>query len=335
MDVGDPGAVHRDHAEARLVRALHGDPGELVAGEVAAGLRAEHERVAAAGGEVGVLDRDVAVRQLGAERVVALEGQRVVVGIGVKVGDLDVPGADHVPAVPVHRGVDREPVGDHVRAAVDQRGEVATLAQRDAAQGQVGAAGQRDDLVGLTGVGVAGDEPAAAVDHAGADEADVAEAVAPDHRVVEVAVAVVLVLVPLVRLWRVVAAGAAADHRAGVELEGDVAPQVDRVARAVGAGREPQDAVAGGARRTDRPVDRGTVVRGAVAGGAVVPDVEDHGRRPRTGHDHRRGGGRPGLGPHRRAHTRRRRRHGRRGDRVLTPERCHREDHQSDEPTRP
>lgn len=86
--------------------------------------------------------RDVSVGELGAEGVVALEDQRVVVGGDVRVGNGDFGGGDDVPAVLVAGGVDGEVVGDDVVAVdvvavVGQCGEVAAAAQGDAAEGQV------------------------------------------------------------------------------------------------------------------------------------------------------------------------------------------------------
>src|SRR5439155_3459984 len=138
---------------------------------------------------------DVAVGAALPEGPVALERQGVVVGRVGEVGDGDVLGVDDVPAVAVTGGGDGQVVGGDVVAAVDQGREVAAALERDPGQRQAVAAGQRDDLVGLPALRVAGDEFAAAVDGAGPDEPDVGQPVAPDHRVVEVAVPEVLELV--------------------------------------------------------------------------------------------------------------------------------------------
>src|SRR3954469_5675151 len=93
-------------------------------------------------------------------------------------------------------------------------------AERDAADGQPVAPGQRDDLVGLPGVRVAGDLVVTAVDRARAHERDVGEPCAPDHLVVEVAVAVVLELVVRVVLGLVVP-GAARPRDRGTRVQLD------------------------------------------------------------------------------------------------------------------
>src|SRR5439155_15004012 len=161
VHVGDAGTVHGDHAQPRLARAGDGDVREPVVGEVTTRLRAEHQRVAADRRQVRVDHDDVAVGQGGAQRPVALEDQRVVVGGDGDVGDEDVTGADDVPAVAVAGRVDGQVIGEDVVAAVDEHREVPAAAQREAAADhQPVAAGQRDELVGLAGPGVAGDEGA-------------------------------------------------------------------------------------------------------------------------------------------------------------------------------
>lgn len=135
-----------------------------------------------------------------------------------------------------------------------------------------------EDLVGLAGLGVAGDEVAEAVDHALTDEADVCQPVAVDHRVVEVAVPVVLVGVVGVGLGRVVGVRAGAlDRRALVHLKSDLALHVDGVLGLVLAGGEADGAAARRVGGGDGLVDGGGVVGGAVALGSVVVDVEDGG----------------------------------------------------------
>src|SRR6266545_4052133 len=129
-----------------------------------------------------------------------------------------------------------------------------------------------------------------AVQRAGAGDRHVADPVAPQQRVVEVAVPVVLVLGERVGLGGVHAAGGRADRRARVELQGDVAFQVDG-AGLVSAGGEPDHPAAGAAGgRVDRPVDRVVVQGGPVAGGAEVAHVE--GTRGGVGQSrHEHGGG--------------------------------------------
>src|SRR5436305_7758177 len=207
VHVGDLGAVHRHHAQAGLAGAGDGDGVEDVVGEVATGLRAEHQGVAAPGGQVRVGHPDVAlVGEPLAQRPVALEHQGVVVGGVGDVGDLDVGAVDDVPTVPVTGRRDGQVVGGDAVTAVDQRREVAAAGQRDLAEGEVLAVGQRDDLVSLARAGVPGDQVAAAGDRAAAGERDVGQAVPVEHRVVEVAVPVVLELVVGVRLGVVVPA---------------------------------------------------------------------------------------------------------------------------------
>src|SRR6201999_1753184 len=58
--VGNVGAVLRHHAQAGLARFGHDDVAEAVVGEVSAGLRADHQPVAALGGQVRVVDHNVA-----------------------------------------------------------------------------------------------------------------------------------------------------------------------------------------------------------------------------------------------------------------------------------
>src|SRR5207248_10316489 len=152
----------------------------------------------------------VSVGQLGAERVVALEHQRVVVGGDIGVGDRHGGGADDVPAVPVAGGGDAQVVRGDVVAVVGEDREMPTLLELDAVEGQAVAVGQRQDLVGFAAARVTGDEVAGSVDRAGPGEGDVGQTVAVEHRVVEVAVPVVLVGVVRVRLGRVVRVGAGA-----------------------------------------------------------------------------------------------------------------------------
>ena len=61
-----------------------------------------------------------------------------------------------------------------------------------------------------------------------ADDGDVFEILSPDEAVMKVAVAEVLILVPLIGFWDVVTGGVGTgfEHRAAVDLEGDVAAEV-------------------------------------------------------------------------------------------------------------
>src|SRR5262249_30721994 len=205
--------------------------------------------------------RDVAVGQLLTQRVVALERQRVVVRGDVGVGDRDVGGADDVPAVTVVGGTDRQVVGLDVVATVDQGREVAATPERDVADRQPGALGDRDDLVGLTGLGIAGDQVTTAVDRPATGERDVVDVVAVEHRVVEVAVPVVLVPVVRVALRRVVPGGRTRDGRTRRHVDRDVTLQVHRAGDLDSDARgHVDDPATGFAGSRDGPVERGRVV---------------------------------------------------------------------------
>ena len=100
-----------------------------------------------------------------------------------------------------------------------------------------------------------------------ADDGDVFDAFAPDQAVVEMAVAEILVLVPLVGLGQIVSAarrpsgGSAAMMVApGVEVQRDVALQMDGIAQII-AGREMHRPAARRRRGVDGLVDGGGVER--------------------------------------------------------------------------
>ena len=274
-DVRDVRAVHRHDADARLAGLGDRVIAEVHVAEVAAGLRTELQRVVAGGGDRRAGDVDVRARERLAQREVALEYERVVAGGDVGRGDRHVRGVDDVEAVAVRGGGDGQVVDRDLVAAVEQDAEVAAALDGDAGERQAVDDGEGDGLVGLAGADAAGLQVARAVNGARAGERDVGEVLSPDQRVVEVAVAEVLVLREGVRLGRVEAAGGGADGGAGIELDVDVALEVDRD-RLVGAGRELDDPAAGRrARGGDGLVDRRGVDGGAVALRAEGLHVED------------------------------------------------------------
>ena len=94
---------------------------------------------------------------------------------------------------------------------------------------------------------------ALAPDASAADDGDVFEVLTPDEAVVEVAVAEVLIGVELVGLGEVVAAGLALrgsvggdECGAGVELEVDVALEVDGIGEEIAGGKTNGSAAGGG-----------------------------------------------------------------------------------------
>jgi hypothetical protein len=184
--------------------------------------------------------------------------------------------------------LDGDAVELHPVAAVGDDREVTGLPERHVGDVDVPAELERQHLVALARRDVlAGLQLAGAVDHALAGEVDVLDVLAPQQRVAEVAVPEVLVLGVRVGLRRVDAAAGRHDPRALLDVDGDVALEVDRAGQ-VRARRDLDCAVPGLARRGDGLVDGDRVDRLAVALRAVVLDVEaGRLRHAHRCHDHR------------------------------------------------
>ena len=143
---------------------------------------------------------------------------------------------------------------DHqVVHAREQQGEVTAVEQADPLDGHVPALLEGDGLVGLG-------DGALAAQAAGQGVRAVDQAHAPDQGILPVAVAEVLVHIPLVGLRNVVALFGRGlgrlDDGALVQAEGDVVLEPDGIA-AIDTGGEIDDAAALGGSRLDGGVDGG------------------------------------------------------------------------------
>ena len=169
---------------------------------------------------------------------------------------------------------------DHqVVHAREQQGEVAAVEQADPLDGHVLALLEGDGLVGLgdgTLAAQAAGEGVRAVDQALAFELEVLQADAPDQGILPVAVAEILVHVPLVGLCDVIALLGRGlgrlDDGALVQAKGDVVLEADGIA-AVDAGGEIDHPAALGGSGVDGGVDGGRVDMDAVADRAEITHV--------------------------------------------------------------
>ena len=200
--------------------------------------------------------------------------------IHVAVRNPHVAAAIHVHAVAI--GVDLQIVQ---RKVVDPRGqnaEMPAMQNREIAQQHVMAILEADGLVAhARRLGALAPAQPSAPDAPVAENGNVAQSFAPDQAVVEVAVAEILVLVPFVWLGHVEPAAGSLrgsvgrnDGRPLIEVERDVALEMDGVAEVIAGGEQHRTA----ARRVGRfngLVDGRRVERLAVARGAKRPHVEE------------------------------------------------------------
>ena len=163
---------------------------------------------------------------------------------------------------------------------------MAAVEHAEIAQQHVAAVLQADGLVahaGLLGPGACAGASAQAFapDASGAGDGDVLQAFAPHQAVAPVAVAIVLILAPFVGLRKVVASAGAFgrgigryDGRAHIQIQGDIAHQVNGMAQVAARGEE-HGSAAGRGRGLDALVDGRCVKGRAVARGAESLNVEE------------------------------------------------------------
>ena len=209
------------------------------------------------------------------KRVRALQHDRVVVrGLTLLLEMRTLRQPVEIDAVAV--GVDGQIVDGQVIHAGGQDAEMAAVQDRKIAQRHVAAELQSDGFVAA-----APRSPRVSAlprDQAAADNRDVFQTLAPDQAVMEMAVAEILKLVPLVGFGRIVGGrvGICFQRGTGFELQGDIAAQSNR-ARDIGSRREIDGSAARGRRGIDCFVDGVAVGRFAVALRAERLHIENGG----------------------------------------------------------